>query len=85
MGESESRSVMSNSLPPHGLVHGILQARILEWVAIAFPGDLLNAGVEHRSPIAGGFFTSCATREAQITQRKQEFMGLMPLKSLVTG
>ena len=38
-----SRSVMSNSLRPHGLcsppgssVHGILQARILEWVAISF-------------------------------------------------
>ena len=33
-------SVVSDSLPPHGLqparllVHGILQARILEWVAI---------------------------------------------------
>ena len=30
--ESESRSVLSNSLQPHG----ILQARILEWVAITF-------------------------------------------------
>ena len=36
VGESESRSVMSDSLPPHGLVHGILQARILEWVAFPF-------------------------------------------------
>ena len=34
--ESESRSVMSDSLLPHGLVHGILQARILEWVPILF-------------------------------------------------
>ena len=31
--ESESCSVVSNSLWPHGLVHRILQARILEWVA----------------------------------------------------
>ena len=33
-----SRSVMSDSLRPHGLctVHGILQARILEWVAVPF-------------------------------------------------
>ena len=34
--ESESRSVVSSSLWPHALyntVHGILQARILEWVA----------------------------------------------------
>ena len=40
--ESESHSVMSDSLRPHGLkmpgssVHGILQARVLEWVAISF-------------------------------------------------
>ena len=33
---SESRSVVSNFLRPHGLVHGILQARILEWVAFPF-------------------------------------------------
>ena len=39
---SGSRSVMSNSLPPMDYsqlgssVHGILQARILEWVAIPF-------------------------------------------------
>ena len=32
---SESRSVMSDSLQPHG-VHGILQARVLEWAAILF-------------------------------------------------
>ena len=30
-------------------VHDILQARILEWVAIPFPGDLLNPGIESRS------------------------------------
>ena len=35
--KSESLSVMSDSLWPHGLtVHGILQARILEWVAFPF-------------------------------------------------
>ena len=38
-----SHSVMPNSLqpmdcsPPGSSVHGILQARILEWVAIPFP------------------------------------------------
>ena len=47
-------------------VHGILQARILEWVAVPFsrgssqPRDQLQV-----SHIAGGFFTSWATREAQ--------------------
>ena len=31
-------------------VHGFLQARILEWVAIASPGNLPNPGIEYRSP-----------------------------------
>ena len=31
-------------------VHEILQARILEWVAFPFPGDLPNPGIEPRSP-----------------------------------
>ena len=31
-------------------VHGILQARILEWVAFPSPGDLPNPGIEPRSP-----------------------------------
>ena len=30
--------------------HGILQARTLEWVAFASPGDLPNPGIEPRSP-----------------------------------
>ena len=34
---------------PGSSVHGILQARILEWVAIPSPGDLLNPGIEPRS------------------------------------
>ena len=31
-------------------VRGILQARILEWIAIPAPGDLHNTGIEPRSP-----------------------------------
>ena len=34
----------------YNTVHGILQARILEWVAFPFPGDLPNPGNEPRSP-----------------------------------
>ena len=47
-------------------VHGIIQARILEWVAFPFsrrssqPRDWTQV-----SHTAGGFFTSRATREAQ--------------------
>ena len=35
---------------PGSSVHGILQAGILEWVAIPSPGDLPNPGIEPRSP-----------------------------------
>ena len=31
-------------------VHGILQARIVEWVPFHFPGDLPNPGIELGSP-----------------------------------
>ena len=31
-------------------VHGILQARILEWLAFPFPGDFPNPMIEPRSP-----------------------------------
>ena len=31
-------------------VHGILQARILEWIVFPSPGDLPNPGIEPRSP-----------------------------------
>ena len=36
--------------PAGSCVHGILQARILEWVAIPSPGDLPNLEIEPRSP-----------------------------------
>ena len=36
--------------PPGSSVHGILQARILERVAIPSPGDLPDLGIEHRAP-----------------------------------
>ena len=40
---------MDCSLPVSS-VYGILQARILEWVAVPSPGDLPNPGIEPRSP-----------------------------------
>ena len=46
--------------------HGILQARILEWVAFPFfRGSSQSGGWTQVSYIAGGFFTSWDTREAQ--------------------
>ena len=47
--------------PMDYIVHGILQARILEWVAFPFLRGS-NPGIKSRSPT---FFTSCATREPQ--------------------
>ena len=35
---------------PGSSVHGILQARILEWAAMSFSRDLLNPGNKPRSP-----------------------------------
>ena len=70
---SQCCSVMSDSLWPHcsllgSSVHGILQASILEWVAVPFsrvsskPRD--QTQVFH---IAGRFFTIWVTREAPRT------------------
>ena len=36
--------------PPGSSVHGILQARILEWVAVPFSRDLPDSGIEPWSP-----------------------------------
>ena len=47
-------------------VHGILQARVLEWVAFPFSrGSSQPRDRTQVSHIAGGFFTSGATKEAQ--------------------
>ena len=35
---------------PGSSVCGILQARVLEWVAVSSPGDLPNPGIEPMSP-----------------------------------
>ena len=68
---SVSCSVVSNSLrlhdwrPPGSSVHGILQARILEWVAIPFSRiSSWPRGQTQICCIAGRFFTVSATREA---------------------
>ena len=46
-------------------VHGLVQARILEWVAFPFSrGSCQPRDQTQVSCIAGGFFTSWATREA---------------------
>ena len=64
---------MSDSVLPYGLkptrllsLYGILQVRILEWVAIPSPEDLPKPGIKPTSlmppVLAGGFFTTSATK-----------------------
>ena len=54
--------------PPGSSIHGILQARILEWFAISFSGDLPDPGIDPtslKSPaLASQFFTTSATWES---------------------
>ena len=60
MAESESESEIPQSCPtlcypmdcslPGFSVHGIFQARVLEWVAFPSPGDLPDPGIKPRSP-----------------------------------
>ena len=52
--------------PPGSSAHGILQARILEWVAMP-SSKRSNLGLFMSPALAGGFFTSSTTWEAQDT------------------
>ena len=72
--ESESCSVMSDSL----WSHGILKSRILEWLAFPFSrGSSKPRDGTQVSCIAGGFFTSWVTREALFSLGK--FTSYLPL------
>ena len=61
-------SIVSDSLQPHELpgssVHGLLQARILEWAAISFIRDLLDPWNDRSPVLASRFFNTWALREA---------------------
>ena len=66
VSESESHSVVSNSVTPW-TVHGILQARIQEWVTYPFSrGSSQPRNQTRVSCIAGRFFTNSAMREVLI-------------------
>ena len=78
---------MSNSLrpgdcsPPSSSVHGILQARILAWVAISFsrgsPRPRDRTQVSH---IAGRRFNLCTTREAKLPTETQNIKDVQERK-----
>ena len=66
------------------MVHGILQARILEWVAIPFSkGSFQPREQTQVSHIAGGFFTSWATKETQTREEEQSNMEQADIPSIV--
>ena len=69
---------------PASSVHGILQARILEWVAIPFSkGSFRPRDRTWVSCIAGGFFTVRASREALLIQFPQQHSeGFIVVRSL---
>ena len=59
--------IIDSSLPGSS-VHGIFEARILEWVAIPFSrGSFWPRGQTQVSCIAGRFFTVWATKEVQFS------------------
>ena len=53
---------MDRSLPGSS-VHGISQARIWEWAAISFSGDLPNSGIQPTSPALAGRFSTTESPE----------------------
>ena len=60
--------------PPDFSLHGILQARKLEWVAMPFSRGSSQPGIEPMSltspALAGGFFTTSTTWEAMLSRGK---------------
>ena len=72
-------------IPPGSSVHGILQARILEWVAISFSRDSSQPKDQIQiSRIAGRLFTVWATRKAHWIMYDCLKMNLLYLKLIFT-
>ena len=76
---------MNCSLPGFS-VHGIFQAKILEWVAISSPEDLPNPGMEPSSPACRWILYHWATRSCLFmepgTQRGRKDKELESIESL---
>ena len=79
-----TRSCLTLCDPMAYTVLGILQARIRDWVAIPFSkGSFQPRDWTQVSHIAGGFFTSWATREAQTREEEQSSMEQADIPSIV--
>ena len=72
---------------PGSFVHGILQARILEWVAVPFSrGSSQTRDQTQISHIAGSFFTIWATSKAQNGVGSLSLLqGIVPIQELNWG
>ena len=57
---------LMNCSPPGPSVHGILQARTLEWVAITYSRIFLTQGSNLHLLLAGRFFATSTTWEGQV-------------------
>ena len=64
---------------PGSSVCGILQARILDWVAIPSPGDLPNPEIEPSLPHVGKFFTIEPPWKSQTLNYKVTYVIDLPL------
>ena len=62
--------------PPDTSVHGILQARILEWEAVPFSADFTDPGIKPRSPTQQANFP-CGSTGKQ-SARNAGDLGLIP-------
>ena len=58
--------------PPGSSVHGISQARILEWVAIPSPGDLPDLRIEPASPALQADFCIAGRRPSKPEKIKKK-------------
>ena len=62
--------------PPGSYVHGISQARILEWLPFLSPGDLSNPGIKPVSrALAEGFFTTEPSGKPTSTGQRRAILG----------
>ena len=62
---------MDNSQPDFS-VHGILQARILEWVAISSPWDFPDPGIKPMSPKSPAFSGRFSTTNISFARARKE-------------
>ena len=79
-----------NCSPPGSSIHGISQARILEWVAISFSRDLPYPGIPVSPALAGGFFITeppapCSPRRQRKDHREGDIFLRIPAEAISSG